>query len=295
MRSGSKTGNPKLGISPEGTLLEFTADLDSDFGFAYERFLNFEKAEHAHDRFVFCAARGSCRFEVTELSSGKKFTNSNSTTVFKAPKSAHSIRCSQMVYENLVFIPTEKRMRQAFDEAGYTEKEWRFLSRGIRELQRSNWFDSLVERYFTKRVFAPSDSRSLRVLENEILLEVLEMALLPLRESGNQLKSGEAPGVLRRAIEHIELSLFSKLSLEDIADNVGMSRAALLRAFQKDLKVSPMVYVRRRRMEEAQRLLVKGQQSVTEVSYLVGYEDLSAFSRAYKVHFGVSPAGIKAR
>lgn len=140
--------NPKLGVSPEGTLLEFIADLSRDFGFAYERFLNFEKDSHSDPRFVFCAARGNSHVKVTEHRTGKTFVNSKDTTVFKAPNSLHSLKSDQTIFECLVFLPTVDRLRTVFSSRGYKESQWKVISSGIREVRRSTWFNALVERYF---------------------------------------------------------------------------------------------------------------------------------------------------
>lgn len=291
-RITSHCQNPKLGVSPEGTLLDFAADLSNDFGFAYERFLNFAKDSHSHERFVFCTARGNCVFEVTELRTGKTFTNSKSSTVFKAPHSRHSLKCDQTIYENLVFLVTTSRIRKAFEELGYSDRLWNTINEGIREIPRSEWFNALVERYFRRKLFSSSDLRSLSFLESEILREVLVLALGdPSKLQNKQPKSidDEPSDPLKRAIESIEVSLFSKFELNDIAKSAGVSRASLLRAFQRELKMSPIAYARRRKLEEAKRLLLKRKHSVTEVAFLVGYEDSSAFCRAYRDHFGSSP------
>jgi AraC-like DNA-binding protein len=284
--------NPRLGVMPEGILLDYVADVSGDFGFAYERFLNFQKDSHSHERFVFCAARGASLFKVTELKTGKRFVNSKDTSVFKAPHSLHSLKSDQTIYENLVFLPTAQRIRAVFNERGYKDGQWAILNSGIREVNRTPWFNALVERYFHQRVFGSSSRQAYKFLEDEIIREILIMALgepgakgvRPARQVSDTISDS-----IRRVVELLELSLFSKMQLDDIAKNAGMSRASLMRAFQRELQQSPMAYVRGRRLEEAQRLIEKGKHTITEISYLVGYEDTSAFCRAYKALYRVSP------
>lgn len=130
-------------------------------------------------------------------------------------------------------------------------------------------------------------------LENEILREVLVLVLgEPKVDVATQTRSSntELSTSIRKIIEFMELSLFSKLQLDEIAKSAGLSRASLMRAFQRELNQSPMAYVRSRRLEEARRLIKKRTHSITEISSLVGYEDTSAFCRAYKAHFGSSPS-----
>lgn len=282
---------PVLGIMPEGTLLEFNVDLSTDFGFAYERFLNFEKDCHAHDRFVICAARGPCVFEVTEHKSGKKFTNSKDSIILKPPGSTHSLKSLKIIYENFVYLPTFERMKRIADELKISSDEWQLLQRGIISLPRGQWLDALVERFFLKRLFK-ADAKTLRTLEDEIIKEVITLAVGGKVSSGTNLD--QMGNGFQQVIEYIEGSLFSKINLENIVEAAGMSRATLLRLFKANLNLSPMAYIRQRRMEEAQHLIKKGTYNITEIAYLVGYEDSSAFSRAYKVHFGETPAECEA-
>jgi AraC-like DNA-binding protein len=48
------------------------------------------------------------------------------------------------------------------------------------------------------------------------------------------------------------------------------------------------------RLEEAARLLADSEGSVTEVAYAVGYENLAAFSRAFREHFDSTPSEMAA-
>ena len=48
-------------------------------------------------------------------------------------------------------------------------------------------------------------------------------------------------------------------------------------------------YLRKMRLEEARRLLEKGDMNVTEAALAVGYNSISSFSRAFSAHFGSKP------
>ncbi len=284
-KSPKSQSNPVLGVSPDGTLLDFKADVQSDFGFAYERFLDFEKEAHAHNRFVICTARTGSEFEVKDERTGKRYLNTKELFIFKPPMINHSLRSLKTVYDNIVFLPSEKKMRETFDALGYDEKTWtQMMSGGIRSVRRSEWLDMLSERYLSRRLFSPN--KPLSYLEEEIMTEALELVLG--KPSSGEVSNAPTPG-LGRAIELIETSLFSSLDLESVARGSGLSRSGLIRLFKVELKTSPMAYVRTRRLEEARNLIKKRGHTVTEVAYLVGYEDTSAFSRAYKAEFGHTP------
>lgn len=79
------------------------------------------------------------------------------------------------------------------------------------------------------------------------------------------------------------------LVMRQLARDVGTNETKLSRAFRTVYGMTIFEYVRSRRMEEAQRLLRRGNLSVTEIAFEVGYEYSCNFSVAYKRHFGVTP------
>jgi AraC-like DNA-binding protein len=46
-------------------------------------------------------------------------------------------------------------------------------------------------------------------------------------------------------------------------------------------------------MKEGQRLLIETEMTVSEIAYLLGYEQSSNFSTAFKKKFGISPLAVR--
>nr|WP_320193128.1 AraC family transcriptional regulator [uncultured Desulfobacter sp.] len=78
----------------------------------------------------------------------------------------------------------------------------------------------------------------------------------------------------------------------ELARTVGLSCSKLQRCFRRIYGVSPFEYLRNHRLQTARRLLQKGEINVTEASLRVGYTNLSYFSKAFKIMFGVSPGQL---
>lgn len=78
-----------------------------------------------------------------------------------------------------------------------------------------------------------------------------------------------------------------------LADKVGMSRRTFERRFKQATGESPRRYIQRIRVEKAKRLLQEGSMTFDEITYVVGYEDSSTFSRVFKENAGLSPLGYK--
>jgi transcriptional regulator GlxA family with amidase domain len=150
-----------------------------------------------------------------------------------------------------------------------------------------------LERYFAERVLknAPASQRR-NALEDQILDEIFRLSFgatgLPARE----VDKDEHQNVTERGIQFIEANLFSALSSREIAVYCRTSVASLFRVFKKDLGRTPFDYVRERRLDEAFQLLKGKRYSVSDVALLVGYEDLSAFSKAFKKKFRKNPSDV---
>jgi AraC family transcriptional regulator, exoenzyme S synthesis regulatory protein ExsA len=95
--------------------------------------------------------------------------------------------------------------------------------------------------------------------------------------------------------EIVQAHLFSSLSMDELASLTGLSLSTFKRKFQGTFNDSPANYIRNKRMEEAQKLLVHSELSVSEICYQVGFSDLSAFTKTFKKHTGFSPMQFKSK
>jgi len=81
----------------------------------------------------------------------------------------------------------------------------------------------------------------------------------------------------------------SDLSVQRLADEGGVSARTLNRLFA-ELGTTPMRWVLQERLRLGKSYLEEGHaKSVTEAACLVGFSDLSHFSRSFKRHFGKTP------
>lgn len=82
----------------------------------------------------------------------------------------------------------------------------------------------------------------------------------------------------------------SKLSVEDIAQHVSMTRVHVNRKLQASLGVSPSLLLKAYRMRLAASLLVANEIPVSEIASRTGFSSSSYFSSAFKEFFGRSPS-----
>ena len=92
---------------------------------------------------------------------------------------------------------------------------------------------------------------------------------------------------LRKIIQ--ENLVNSDLSVEQIGDEIGLSRVQLYRKVKALTGYSPVEIVRKARLTRARHLLQTTERTVSEVAYAVGFSTPSYFSKCYKDEFGENP------
>ena len=111
-----------------------------------------------------------------------------------------------------------------------------------------------------------------------------------LSKSGNVSLS---PAHLRRAEEYLEAHVTAPVSMADLARAAGVSARTLLRAFKKHYGLSPMAFLKQRRLEAAQRSLLvaePGATTVTEVALNHGFTHFGRFAEDYQKAFQEKPS-----
>lgn len=96
--------------------------------------------------------------------------------------------------------------------------------------------------------------------------------------------------VIGSAIEKIHAFPSHNWSVKSLADEVVLSPSRFASRFTATLGESPMVYVTKWRMHLASQMLEKNQYSIDQIASNVGYENMTAFSRAFKRYTGLPPA-----
>ena len=93
---------------------------------------------------------------------------------------------------------------------------------------------------------------------------------------------------IARAIEFLSSRLSEPVTIEDMAAQVGMSRAAFHRKFKQATTMSPIQFVKAMRLNQAAMRIAEGM-TVNEAATAVGYVSSSQFSREFKRMYGQSP------
>ena len=81
----------------------------------------------------------------------------------------------------------------------------------------------------------------------------------------------------------------SDFGVEQLGDEIGMSRAQLYRKTKALTNYSPVELIRNMRLKRAQQMLAQGDETIAQVAYSVGFTAPSYFTKCYKDYFGHMP------
>ena len=91
------------------------------------------------------------------------------------------------------------------------------------------------------------------------------------------------------ARSYILANYMNPITVEGLADILGIDRRYFSWVFSKEVGCAPKQYLLEVRMEKARQLLVQTDLAVQAVANSVGYTDAFQFSKMFKKHFRVAP------
>jgi transcriptional regulator GlxA family with amidase domain len=110
-----------------------------------------------------------------------------------------------------------------------------------------------------------------------------------------QTQKNHGDELIIKAQTYIEENLSEKISFEELASKLAISRRNFDRRFTKAVGNTPVEYLQRVKVELAKSSLEKGRKSVFEVMSEIGYSDDKAFREVFKRITGLSPLEYRAR
>lgn len=100
---------------------------------------------------------------------------------------------------------------------------------------------------------------------------------------------------VQKALDYIQKNYSRKITIEQIADFIGIDRKYMSSLFKKFLRTSPQEFLIKFRMDKACVLLTQNMLSIQDIAHSVGYDDPLLFSKMFKKRKGLSPSQYRAR
>ena len=165
-----------------------------------------------------------------------------------------------------------------------------YLQRALRRVsppgQDLETYDRARDRWLP-RIHAIAGSLEPIVLFHELLYEMVEVDAESIELTTNPL--------IRRAQNYIDEHYQQKISLSAVADHLHVSPNYLSRLFRQESGVTLTQHIQRTRLEHAMLLLADGEKSISEIAYLVGYQNYRDFYRNFVKYENAAPRQVRQR
>ena len=122
----------------------------------------------------------------------------------------------------------------------------------------------------------------------DTVMEILEKNLDRLSET-----FGQNPQMLHREIESVKDYIYEhyseEIGVDLLAQKVYMAPSYLSHIFKKETGQNLSKFIKAYRMEKAKEMLEEKHEKIVQISYAVGYPNVSYFCQSFREFYGVSP------
>jgi transcriptional regulator GlxA family with amidase domain len=104
-----------------------------------------------------------------------------------------------------------------------------------------------------------------------------------------------ADEAIARAQKFIEQEQAEKLTVESVASKVHLSKRSFIRRFKSATGNTPVEYMQRMNVEKAKQQLEHGKNSIEEIIYSLGYNDIHSFRKIFARYTDLTPREYRER
>ena len=94
---------------------------------------------------------------------------------------------------------------------------------------------------------------------------------------------------MNKVLSYIHKNIGQNIDINDLASVACLSKTYLIRLFKREFNTTPVQYINKKKMEQAQLLLYMTDQPVKEIAYELGFFDHSYFIRLFRKSIGTTP------
>ena len=98
---------------------------------------------------------------------------------------------------------------------------------------------------------------------------------------------------VNRCIELFSQQYGGRITLDDLAKSLSISKQGLIQKFRKQTGLTPMSYLANIRLDRSKQLLKDSALPVTEIAQQCGFENVYYFSNHFKKRTGISPTDYR--
>ncbi|MEE1155264.1 MAG: AraC family transcriptional regulator [Acutalibacteraceae bacterium] len=239
---------------------------------------------------------GSCDYYID----GKKQSAKTGDIVYLKPETVHSMykSCETLKYYSFNIMPN---FLYTENSGCSTEKYFKPLKQGDYDVtfvisEKDEIYPQLKEYLFSVKDNLQSKEN---LFELETKITLLSYFLL-LFKSGHVKKRSnrdkakyKSENAICTAIDYINDNYFRSLTVDEIAENAGISSSHFMKLFREYTHTTCISYINKCRLTKAVELLETTRYNILDVATAVGYNNISLFNRDFKKIYGTTPKEIR--
>ncbi len=235
---------------------------------------------HTHDKceiYSFLGGKGCFKIE------GSSYNLHRGDILIMRPGEAHFIDIDPSLPYTRLAVHFDSEIFSAIDRDNQLLLPFTKRKNGILNLYTSSNFQNTNYSLYLNNIFLKTENQEMQIISNLLpFLNELKTAF-DARETGEHSNS-----LMQRILDYINSRLTENISLEIICEEFFISKPHLCRIFRQATGSTVWEYVTAKRLLLAKELIAGGA-SPTKIYTECGFGDYSAFYRAYKKRFGISP------
>jgi len=168
-----------------------------------------------------------------------------------------------------------------------------FIHIRAENLPRFHWLDSIIKQIIFESEGQKAGSNVLLDRFTEILFIQVIRSYAEMTVNEESYLSALMDKQLSNALSLIHENSAKNWTIEMLATDIGMSRSAFYSRFNDYIGMPPMQYIFEWRMLQAKQKIENTQKSLVVIAEEVGYSSVSAFQKAFKRYFCLTPASLR--
>lgn len=225
----------------------------------------------------------------------EQFKLEQGNIAFHEPNEYHNLRANGIVAPNIIIVtfkcksPAINFFRKRILPLSDIEKG--FLSTIVKEAIKN--FSSPIEDTFLaklkRRDITSFGSEQLISISLEQLLISLYRNFGEIQKNTTTLKRGIHQDVVNNILQYMQEHVCEKLTVQQIADAVGVSRTGIHTIFKERMSESVMNHFSKMKIDISKSMIREGRYNISQIASYLGFDSIHLFSRRFKQLTGMTP------
>ncbi len=147
------------------------------------------------------------------------------------------------------------------------------------------YIENFDGKFFIDRINEIYDSYTTNYDKYFVSKQIYSLLLDVLKQTENN----SCSDMVARAVRYLEQNFSKNISIENMCQELFVSKFHLIRKFELEMKLSPKQYITFLRIQKAKSLLTHTEKSVKEIAQIVGFKTEKNINYAFKTTLGITP------